>query len=736
MARTATTDTGATERRAYWSGEIEKAKKRFKTFQDEGAKVVDEYRQQSIEGNARASKDKYNILYSSTETIRPNLYAQLPIVRVVLRNKDTASDTARDGAMLMQNCAQYIIEEEDFDAVLENVTEDLLLPGLGAGWVRYEPTIEYDFEDDGKTPVLGDDGEQTGKLIDEQVCLEYVYWKDYLTGAGRVWKAVPWIARCCWMTKVAATKRFGSDKANKLTYSVKERDGKETDNTSDTAEIWEIWDKRIKAVFWYCDAYAEDVLDMREDPLKLKGFFPSPRPLRAVSTNGRIVPRALYSQYKDQAEQVNNLTRRIRLLTDALKVAGVYNGAVEKLADLISPLSGNKMIAIENWAGFKGDGGIIGAIEWLPLADVVNALNQCMAAREAAKAEIYEITGFSDILRGVSKASETLGAQNIKANWGGARLKRMQKEVQRFARDMIAIAGEIVAEHCTEETIALFGGVTIPEDPVAAQAVAARFKAAVAFIKNEGKRVSSIDVETDSTILADETAEREDRMKFLAAAGAFLQQAVPAMEATPELGGLLGAMLMFTVRTFPTSRVIEDAFEATQKAMANRPPKQPGQEDAHKLQAAQVAAQTATQVAQMEAQTAQAEIAAKSQHEQSRIGAEQVAEQNRHGERMLELQIKQAELQLKQTELDIMKGELQVKQMEAGIKQQVADTGTAVAQGDQAVAEAAHSSEVELRQRELAFEYERMDVENEQAQMEAQARQQATEQDHLTGQDE
>jgi hypothetical protein len=39
-------------------------------------------------------------------------------------------------------------------------------------------------------------------------------------------------------------------------------------------------------------------------------------------------------------------------------------------------------------------------------------------ARDIVKKEIYEITGFSDIVRGQSKASETLGAQQIKAGLG------------------------------------------------------------------------------------------------------------------------------------------------------------------------------------------------------------------------------------------------------------------------------------------------------------------------------
>lgn len=678
-AKYANTSTETSDRRAYWSTQIEQGKKRYRNFHDAGENVVDEYRQQKSDGNAKASKDKYNILYSSTETIRPNLYAKLPVVRVALRNKDTATQAQRDGVELLRSNLQYVIEEEDFDDLMAGVVEDTLLPGIGQGWVRYQPTFEKINGEDGK-PVLDENGKETEKLVDEQVILEYVFWRDFLTGVGRTWKTIPWVAKRCWMTKEAAMERFGAAKANQLTYASRDRNQRDADCSEDTAEVWEIWDKRSRNAYWYSDSYAGDLLDTQKDPLKLKGFFPCPRPVRAVSNTREYVPCSLYSQYKTQAEQINNLTRRIRLLTDALKVVGVFDASNEKLSDMLNPISGNKMIPIEGWVAFSEAGGIKGSIQWLPLADVVAALTQLIAAREVCKAEIYEITGFSDILRGVSKASETLGAQNIKANWGGARLKNMQKEIQRFARDMIALAGEVIAEHCEPATIALFGGVQLPSPEEATspegQAILKRFQDAVGLLKNENRRVAAIDIETDSTILANEEAERADRTAFLAAAGAFLQQAVPAMEATPELGPLLGAMLMFTVRTFPSSQPIEEAFEAVMKAMQNRPPKQQDNGEAMKAQAAAQAAQIQqqTEQARIQAETgiAQAELTAKQQAGAATAQQAVTAEENRHAERMAELSLKQREIDIRERELNIKEAELNIKQQAQALDEQVA----------------------------------------------------------------
>jgi hypothetical protein len=628
----------------YWGKQIELAKKRYRTFWDAGDTVVDAYRLQKADGNEASNKDKYNILYSSTETIRPNLYAQQPKVRVKLRSVDTAAPTARVAARLLEGCIEYLQHEEQFDDLMNGVVEDVLLPGLGQAWVRYEANFEDQKGEDGK-PVLGDDGEPRQQLLDEMVCMDYVYWQDFLTGVARRWKDVPWVARRLWKNKAEASKLWGAVQAGKLKYVSREGTARESDTPTDTAEIWEIWDKTSRTVYWWAEGL-DKLLDEKPDFLKLKDFYPCPRPMRAISNTRTMVPRALYSQYKTQAETLNTLTKRIRLLAEALRVTGLYDGSLLSLATLLEPNAGNKMVAVDSWATFAQNGGIQGSVQFMPIDMIAKVLTELLQAREVCKNEIYEITGFSDIVRGVSKASETLGAQNIKANWAGARVKQMQGEVQRFARDVLALAGELVAEHCGPETIALFSGLPIP-DPAAVQQNPAlqkkvqEFTDACALIKNEMRRVSTMEIETNSTLLADEESEREDRTKFLAAAGAFLQQAVPAMGATPELGPLLGAMLMFVVRTFPASRPIEEEFEKVQGVldhkMQNPDQDKNGEKAKHAVEQQRV---------QAEAQHNAAELQQKATNAQMQHEREVQAENNRHAERMAELNLKRQEVAL------------------------------------------------------------------------------------------
>jgi hypothetical protein len=606
------------------------------------------------------------------------------------------------------------MQEEDFDELMDNVVEDLLLPGMGAAWVRYEATTVDQLDMSGNpVPNPMDPTQNQQVLLDETVRVEYVYWQDFLCGVARTWKDVPWVGKRLYLTKEDAAKRFGKEKADKLTYIAREANYRDLDSPPESAEAWEFWNKSNKTVYWYAESYPGDLLDIKPDPFALKNFFPCPRPMRAIKNTRTFVPRALYAEYKSQAETLNVMTKRIRLLSEALRVVGLFDGSQAKLADVLNPAAGNRMIAIDSWATFAQNGGIKGSVEWVPIDTVVAVLAQLQQARETAKNEIYEITGFADIQRGVSKASETLGAQNIKSDWASARVKKMQADVQRFARDILALAGELICEHCDPSTIAIFSGISIPDaqqvatDPTT-QGLVQTFQQATALMKSEIRRVSTIDIETDSTLLADESAERDDRTKFLAAAGAFLQQAVPAAATTPELGPLLGALLMFTVRTFPSSRPVEEEFEKVQQAfVANSQNPQNQDKDGH-----QAKAQAQMQVAQMEQQTAQARIQAdtqmkntelqiRAQHEQQQAQLTAAQETNRHQEKMLELQLRQSELAIKAQEVS-------QKNISNAIAKEQADTLKFTALHTAAMAEITAGVDDSTAARQENVQYEQM----------------------------
>ncbi len=171
-------------------------------------------------------------------------------------------------------------------------------------WVRYIPHMrevnaEQDYElgegvqDDDDTEVGEvETPEATEEVVYEEVQCDHVSWKDWLTNPAREWAEVRWVARRVYMTRAELTERFGKDMAKNVPITTTSTG---TDTASDaqkqssqTGEVYEIWDKPTKMAYWVCKGYTGGVLDKREDPLGLTNFFPCPPPLNATLQGGSV----------------------------------------------------------------------------------------------------------------------------------------------------------------------------------------------------------------------------------------------------------------------------------------------------------------------------------------------------------------------------------------------------------------------------------------------------------------
>ncbi len=144
--------------------------------------------------------------------------------------------------------------------------------------------------------------------------------------------------------------------------------------------------------------------------------------------------------------------------------------------------------------------------------------------------------------------------------------------------------------------------------------------AAIALLKDPMQRQFRIDVETDSTIALDQTAEKQARTEFVTAIGGFLEAAVQ-IAATPmgaELGPMLGEILLFAVRGFKVGSQLEGAIETAiegLQAKAKNPAPPPPDPAMIKAQADAAATQAQAKNDQMKMQGELAIQQAESQRE-------------------------------------------------------------------------------------------------------------------------
>ena len=567
--------TGEVER---WIAEVQYANKAANEWWKRGKDILARYQDSRGEGIKQLADTErgFNMLWSNVQTLGPAIYSEVP--KVVVQRKYLDGDkVARAASTILQRAIQTnIAETDEFAETIEHCRFDYLTVGRGTAWLRYEPHSKTtkqpgeapakslqgnkDPNDEGLS-VVNDGQEEYQEITWEEVCVDYVHYKDFIHSPCRVWGECRWVGRKVYMTRDELRKRFkgGWVEDIPLDYSPA-MDG--TENDAETASLFkravvvEVWDRPSRKVLWLAPSYSDRLLDERDDPLGLKDFFPCPKPIFATLTNDSTIPIPDYALYQDQAGLVDDLTNRIGKLSEAIKVAGCYDESCSELNRLLSEGCENELIPVKNWGAFTAGGGFQGSVSFLPLKETVEALAQLVEIRNQTKQDAYEVTGMSDILRGASNPEETATAQNIKSHFATLRLSDRQKAMANFCRDILRLCGEIICKHFQPETLLMMSDYMQSQD--ADHSIG---QAAVQMLRSDAQRGFRVDIETDSTVASDVQQEQQSRVEFLQALGGFLQQSLPIIQSYPPIAPLLGKMILFGVRGFPVGSELETALE-------------------------------------------------------------------------------------------------------------------------------------------------------------------------------
>lgn len=551
-------------------------------------------------GGLRAAVDGYSwqdskldLFWASFEVLKPAVYAKPPRPAIAPMFSDN-SPVENKTSELLERCAISTFVRSDIDDVMMHARDDLLFSGRGVIWVRYDT----------------DNGQS----------VEYIHLdrSDFLHEPARKWSEVGWVAGGFWLTRKEMKDRFKGLTDSQLdaaTYT------KSNDGEVQKCRAWEVWHKADKKVYWVAEGI-DTILDETAPQLKLSGFFPCPRPAYATLKRRSLVPVPDWERYAVHFSKISELTGRIYLLLDKVRMKGLIpaggdvGDALEQLIasdddQLLIPVAGASML----------DSGMSGYVQWMPLAELAQAITGLIEARGQLISDFYELSGISDIMRGATEAQETLGAQQLKSHYGSVRVREKIDEMQRLARDVTRIAAEIIAEHFSKDNIMEMAQTQLPSkadiekrikeiedaaegelkaladqaeqaagqmqgEDVDPQEAEQGFKAAqqeilakygnmlgeaqsqvtidevMKLLRDDKARSFAFEIETDSTILTDDMQEKESRNEFLAT---FMQASQGLMQfaAMGEQGAeLSGQLIKFIMAPYRAGRQLDGAIEA------------------------------------------------------------------------------------------------------------------------------------------------------------------------------
>jgi hypothetical protein len=476
----------------FWLDQIERMGKDrgYQQYVKRGHKIEARYRDE----RNRSEEDqrrRYNSLWSNIEILKPALYGKTPLP-LADRKFNDKDPIARGAAQILERALRNEIEICGYNDALSQAVNDYLLPGRGAVWVRYEPEFAagislppenaIDMKDSqGQLDSKLDDEEadneapdetkleETGdQVVRESTPVDYIHWEDFMIFPvkARTWAEVTAVGKRVYLAYEQMRDRFGRQIAKEIPLEKDERQKDRYENSNPEnevkGEIFEIWSKQDKTVYWVATGY-DYLLDRKDDPLNLENFFPVPRPIISNQTNGTLLPVADYIQYQDQATQVDELSHRIAMLTRACKVAGVYNAAAKGVQRLLNESVENELIPVDDWSAFAEKGGIVGQLSFLPLKEIIGVINELTAIKAKQIEEMDRLTGINDLMRGTTDARETLGGQRMKSNNTGTRLTARQNEVARMARDTVRIMADIMSQHFSPKSLVEASGAMFEE---------------------------------------------------------------------------------------------------------------------------------------------------------------------------------------------------------------------------------------------------------------------------------
>ena len=651
MATQATTKEQADARR--WKRELQLAHRREEDWLADSDKIVKRYR------GEEKKRNRYNVLWANTEILRPAIYNSKPNPDVRRRFRD-ADPVGKAVSEVLERSLYVVVDGPETDASIRNDVLDSLLCGRGISRIRYIAKLtaapsphasdDADASDDepDAAPSSEPQDETDEELEYEQAQIDHVDWRDFRHGYGRTWEEVPWVAFRHKLSRKDAEDKFDANDLKTVQFAVPEADdtkrtGEVMAETTKVAEFWEVWDKLGDRVFFTQETlefllFPKDNPD-GEPPLAFTGFFPCPMPLYMIENTGSLLPTPPFHMYQEQAHELDKISMRIDKIINVCRLRGIYDAKLVEIPDLLAG-DDNELTPIQNAQAWV-DGGLDKAIAWMPVDKVQAVLAALYDARERQKRIIDDLTGISDIIRGATAPDETATAQQLKSNYSTLRLQRQRKEVERYVRDLLRLAGEVICTKFGSDTLSLM---TDLKFPTAAQKMQLQMQMALAaqsqppgappppqaallqvpawedilqVMRSPSMRQFRVDVETDSTVAGTLDSDMQGLAQVLKAVTEALTEMAPLVSAGALPAEAAKEITLAVIRRARLGMAVEDAFD---KLQAPKPPPDPHQAEMMKAQAA---GQTQLQIEHEKGQSAQALQAQREQAETQRLMLEE-----------------------------------------------------------------------------------------------------------------
>ena len=553
-------DPSAMKLQKAWLKRLTAEEKAHKDYRDRGREVNEVFNDDISDGDDELYVP---LLWSVVQVEHAGVYSSQPIPDVRPAN-DEKNDKFRKASDVIERGIAHFVDDQGFDDNFHRTVDDYLAPGLGVIRIKLDseiidvpiqqepPPPEIAAEMDPDDWAAFDEAKQrTEKGIGNQsMAWEYVTWDRFGWEPCNSWRVCEWIYFRHRMTQPQIKERFG--RTVRASKDLKDQGG--TDSwKKKTYDIFEIWDKKNRRQLFIAKNESEP-LEVNKDPLGLPGFWPMPLPMMTNVPSSELVPKPDYDYIEPYDRELNRLQERRMAILEQIKAVGGHDQGLPELGDIYEQDDGQSL-AIPNLAQRTQGNGFESVIFSLPLEEKVLVLAKLTEQIQFVKAQVDEIMGIADIVRGVSNAKEGVGTQELKGRWVGIRLSRKRDVVAYTVREMFRIMAQLLTTHFTDENLMRLTQVEIDPETLA-------------LLRHDLMMDFAIDIETDSTVAKDEFQERATRQDMLSSVGAFASSVLPMVQQNLMPADVSSAILRAALQPYTKySRALDESMVDLQTTM-------------------------------------------------------------------------------------------------------------------------------------------------------------------------
>lgn len=380
--------------------------------------------------------------------------------------------------------------------------------------------------------------------------------------------------------------KFGQKALDKLAQS----DVQEHKAGKKPIMVYEYHDSVLKEVRWFADNSEDffqptDMEQINVDALKEQGksvdgydnsdlyglasFFPCTEPLIINQSTRNFWPTPEFFQVQDILDDISSIVTRMLQLTRAVRIRFLFDSSVRELKSLIG----------ENWANGEGtgigipnlqqalmnaNGSLAQLIIYFPIDELMKGLQGMYVAFEKRLNMFYNITGFSDLIRGqTSDNDKTYGERQLEGKFALNRMEPYQRKLQEWLKQNYHLGMEMGLKMFNDQTI---------DEYVTPQTLndehKRRYVASLDLLRNNRRGRFRMDFETDSTIFINQEWKKTQAIETANAITKMMESTAKTATDMPELTEAELKIMKHTVAELTDGKLfMDDISDAIQKTI-------------------------------------------------------------------------------------------------------------------------------------------------------------------------